>query len=65
MGVGLPKCVQGLGFCEKCGCQIVRVAQHLSLPLLTLAAVFLLGISYLNQHPFSSELLWQCDQSSG
>lgn len=64
-GESLANCVRGLGFFEKCGCQLVRVAQHLSLPLLTLAVVFLLGITYLSQHPFSSELLWQRGQSSG
>lgn len=64
-GESLANCVRGLGFFEKCGCQLVRVAQHLSLSLLTLAVVFLLGITYLSQHPFSSELLWQRGQSSG
>lgn len=52
-GESLARCVQGLGFCEKCACQIVRVAQHPSLSLLTLAVVFLLAITYLSQHPFS------------
>lgn len=42
----------------------MRVAQHLSLSLLTLAVVFLLGITFLSQHPFASELLWQRGQSS-
>lgn len=64
-GESLGDCVQGLGFFEKCGCQLVRVAQHLSLSRLTLAVVFLLGIAYLGQHPFSSELVWQRGQSSG